>query len=299
MSATEISNVPIMKAGNRPIPFPLKVMRMGFSKLGPVFPDTFGKLATKLWFSTRRKPQTPDEKAFLLTADKKFWLKVAGKMVPVYEWGEEGPVILLVHGWEGRVVQFRHMVSPLVAAGFKVVGFDAPGHGDATGNATDLEELRYLLSTLGANYGPLHGLLGHSFGGVSISFAMRHGLEVEKVVLINSPCDYEYVVNTYQNMLHLPDSVVSRMVYHTKKRFEHWPQSMEDMMNIDRNAVHFKAKALIIHDLNDSVISAHQGKRIADVWPGAEWMTTQGYGHSKSLAAPEVISKLAQFFSPS
>ena len=46
-------------------------------------------------------------------------------------WGSHGPIVLLVHGWEGRGSQLAAMVPLLVEAGFSVVTFDAPGHGEA------------------------------------------------------------------------------------------------------------------------------------------------------------------------
>ena len=280
---------------NQP-PLAMRVLRQCFAKLGPVFPDLMGRFAVNLWFSTRRKPQSKEERLFLTTAEDSYSLNVAGNKVPVYVWGEDGPVILLVHGWEGRTVQFRHLTTALLAKGFRVIGFDAPGHGNAEGSRTNIEEIHYCISQIAHNYGPIHGVLAHSFGGVSTSFAMRHGLKPQRVVLVNSACDYRYVVSTFQSMLNLPEKVTAAMVARTRKMFAHWPQSMEATMNVDQNAPRFDCPALVIHDLDDPVVLPSQGKRIAATWPGAVLHTTQGFGHSKILAAPEVVKKITEFF---
>ena len=55
-----------------------------------------------------------------------------GDEIAVYAWGN-GPTILCVHGWGGRATNFAAFIGPMVAAGFRVVAFDAPGHGQSSG----------------------------------------------------------------------------------------------------------------------------------------------------------------------
>ena len=52
-----------------------------------------------------------------------------------------GPRILLVHGWGGHAARLRRYVRPLNAAGFRVVAFDAPGHGGSGGGPVSLPEI--------------------------------------------------------------------------------------------------------------------------------------------------------------
>src|SRR5437879_13300304 len=50
-------------------------------------------------------------------------------------WGEEGPAVLMMHGWEGSPTQFRHFIEPLLAAGRQVIALDAawPGASSRSG----------------------------------------------------------------------------------------------------------------------------------------------------------------------
>ncbi|MEZ4682380.1 MAG: alpha/beta fold hydrolase [Caldilineaceae bacterium] len=71
-----------------------------------------------------------------------------------YSWGS-GPTVLLVHGWAGRGSQLAPLVAPLVNAGYRVVAFDAPAHGDSPGDRTNLLEVSNLIRTLSQEYAAL------------------------------------------------------------------------------------------------------------------------------------------------
>src|SRR5262249_13317923 len=57
----------------------------------------------------------------------------------VYRWRNDGPTILLAHGWSSRAARLTGLVTPLVNAGFQVIAFDAPGHGASTGWCADMQ----------------------------------------------------------------------------------------------------------------------------------------------------------------
>ena len=57
----------------------------------------------------------------------------------LYDWGS-GPTVLLVHGWGARGTHLGKLVPPLVAAGYRVVAFDAPGHGQSSGRSATLPQ---------------------------------------------------------------------------------------------------------------------------------------------------------------
>lgn len=65
------------------------------------------------------------------------------------------------------------MVGPLVSAGFKVVAFDAPAHGESSGRTTDLVESASAIAAVAAHTGPLHAVLAHSFGASMALYAQR------------------------------------------------------------------------------------------------------------------------------
>lgn len=46
-----------------------------------------------------------------------------------WRWEENGPSILVVHGWESHTGRMLPLIKPLVAQGCRVLALDAPGHG--------------------------------------------------------------------------------------------------------------------------------------------------------------------------
>ena len=61
-----------------------------------------------------------------------------GGELAVTTWGSAGPNILLMHGWGGSRAQMTGFVEPLVSAGYRVVAYDQPAHGESDGKLTNL-----------------------------------------------------------------------------------------------------------------------------------------------------------------
>src|SRR3712207_6641379 len=68
----------------------------------------------------------------LFTRRERSSIVVDGGRVAVWEWGN-GPTVALVHGWGSRAARLAVHVEPLLGAGFSVVAFDAPAHGESEG----------------------------------------------------------------------------------------------------------------------------------------------------------------------
>jgi pimeloyl-ACP methyl ester carboxylesterase len=52
---------------------------------------------------------------------------------------------------------------------------------------------------------------------------------------------------------------------------------------------------MIIHDRRDKQVSYNEGEQIADAWPSAHLVTTDGLGHQRILRDPGVVSKVVDF----
>ena len=79
----------------------------------------------------------------------------------------------MVHGWGARATHMGKMIEPLVAAGFRLVAFDAPAHGESFGGSTDLIEYAAAIKAVARHAGPVHTLLAHSFGVAMALYARR------------------------------------------------------------------------------------------------------------------------------
>ena len=126
-----------------------------------------------------------------------------------YEIAGEGPTLVWLHGLMGSIAGshlFGGDLSGLAGRGFRLVQYDARGHGESgyTQDEADYtwaahaEDMRALLDELGIERAMIGG--GSMGAGVSITFALTHPERVEKLVLIAPPPLAE-TVGTAQQVL--------------------------------------------------------------------------------------------------
>jgi pimeloyl-ACP methyl ester carboxylesterase len=275
----------------RPMPPSLHLMRAVFSVMGPVMPGLLGRWAYHLWFRTRRFPETAGGRRAIRSARRET-LVVDGIPVAIYRWGEAGPLVVFVHGWSGRGSQAAAFIEPLQAAGFRVLALDAPGHGNTPGERTDILECVRVLQACAQRYGPLHGAITHSFGGMVLALAMRQGMPVERVVCISTPADVGFLLDSFARTLNLPAAVVADLNRRMERRFDGDYREHISTVNSVRD---LSVPALIIHDEADTGVPWQHGEQIAATWPGARFLKTRGLGHGRILRDPATVRAAVVF----
>jgi len=278
------------RARHRPVPPSLRVMRLLFKGLGPVFPRLMGRWAYALWFRTRRFPESAAGQRIASKAQRDT-LMVDGLPVAVYRWGT-GPIVLFIHGWSGRGSQVAAFTEPLVAAGYQVMALDAPGHGATPGDRTNILECVAVLMAFERRYGALRGAITHSFGGMVLACAMHNGLSVRRAVLISAPAHVEYLLDSFAQTLGIPDAVIAELRRRMDARF---PEGFWGTISTVVNVRELDVPALIIHDENDRSVPWEQGQIIAGAWPGARFLKTTGLGHGRMLRNPAVVDAAVDF----
>ena len=278
------------RSQDKPVPLALRCMRFMFATLGPLFPGLMGRWAYRLWFRTRRFPESAAGKRVARSAQRDT-LPVDNIPVAIYIWGK-GPVVLFVHGWSGRGSQVTAFVEPLTAAGFQVVSVDAPGHGETPGDSTNILECAAVVQAVSTHYGPVYAAITHSFGGMVLAYAMNHGTPVKRVVSISAPAHVEYLMEGFAQTLDIPATVIASMQKIIDQRFT---GSLWERLSTVHNVQHLDAPALIIHDEDDVSVPWQQGRMIADAWPGARFMKTSGLGHGRILRDRQVVKAVVEF----
>jgi pimeloyl-ACP methyl ester carboxylesterase len=278
--------------GQRAMPLSLRAIRLAFSTLGPVFPRLMGRRAFDLWFRTRRFPESAAGKRFAREAQRETLL-VEDLPVAVYSMGE-GPIVLFIHGWSGRGSQVAAFAEPLVAAGYRVMAVDAPGHGETPGDRTNILECTAVLQKFSLQYGKVHAAITHSFGGMVLTYAMSNGMQVDRVVCISAPAHVDYLLESFAQTLAIPEKVISDVHRRMDERFDDgfW-ETISTVVNVRGLDV----PALVIHDGEDHNVPWQQGKIIANAWPGARFMKTSGLGHGRILRDAGVVSAAVDFIS--
>ena len=277
---------------NRPRKTPLaaRVLRSGMSALSALCPALAARLANYFWYRPQRLALAPRE--FAVLADARCHpCVVDGKTLSVYEWGA-GPAVLLVHGWSGRAGQFSEFVAPLLRAGYRVIGFDAPAHGRSDGTATNLPAISAAITRVSETYGPIHALIAHSFGVACALHALTHGLRVQRMIGISPPATMEFLLQTFSRRLGLGPAAVAGLRRRIEVRFGEDVWSAFAPIELARRV---NLPALILHDRGDREVPWADGVALAGAWPGARLALTEGLGHRRILNDADVIAQTLAF----
>lgn len=205
-------------------------------------------------------------------------------------WGD-GPAVLLVHGWGGRGENLGAVVDPLVEAGFRVVTYDAPAHGESSGERTSMIECAGAALQVGGSFGPFHGVVAHSFGAPVAALATRHGLISDRFVFLGAPLSVMDLMIDMGVTLGATKKACELMV----REFETRLMFSSDELRTDRLVEDIDAPILIVHDRQDQVVPLDHGAAIAAAAPEGSLLETNGLGHRGVLTDSEVVSAVVAF----
>ena len=279
----------------RSYPAILSVIQFLFGTIGRIFPKIAGRLAYKLFSTPRGRARHKASDEILETAHL-FEFMYGRQILKGYEWGKGEKTILLVHGWESRGTGLRTFVPKLVHAGYRVVAFDGPAHGDSSGKQTNLPHFAGAVAAIIHHIGEVHGIITHSFGGATTAFAMAHldpNIAVKKLVFIAVPSRLESVLSTATNQLNLSPNATNAFVDILKIKLNGIPISATNLAKISG-----KVKAedvLLVYDKTDPIIKFDNAEAIFNGWNNANLLATEGHGHYRIMKNPDVVDRVCWF----
>ena len=170
-------------------------------------------------------------------------------------------------------------MAPLVRARFRVVTFDAPGHGQSGAGRSSLIHFADALEALARTVGPLHGAITHSMGGAAATLALSRGLDVTRLVFISPPAWPSRFTDVLASRLGIPERVMDLMRARAERRLGFaWHE-----LSVPPIARSRREPLLVIHDEDDRDVPVEDGVAIAEAWPGAALVRTSGLGHRNVL----------------
>jgi pimeloyl-ACP methyl ester carboxylesterase len=253
-----------------------------------VSPQRAERLALDI-FATPRRPPRPVEPAVPLEGHR-FTLQVGGERIVAWDWGR-GPTVLLTHGWSGHAGQLASFVAPLVRAGFHVVAFDHPAHGQSEGTRATYLKLADALASVARRVAPVHAIVAHSLGSTAAILALSRGLPVERVVLVAPPAESPVFARAFGRAIGLPPARTEGMIDRIRQAVG------GDLSELDarRLVAGLRARALVVHDRADPEVPFTHGEGIAQSWPGARLHAVTGLGHHRLLRDAEVVETVVEF----
>ncbi|MCG8329634.1 MAG: alpha/beta hydrolase [Chitinophagales bacterium] len=256
-----------------------------------ISPDVTARIAFDYISNPRIKKFRAFEKP-ILEKTKRSNLRFKQFDIAVYQWGEGKKTALLVHGWEGRSSNFGAIIPELIKCGYKVIGFDAPGHGNSSKSRTNFFDISELIEIFlkRENYDLI---MTHSIGSVMTLMAMsKLKYSGDQLIVFTTPNKFEdYIEHTINHF---------GLTVKTKAAFLKLIRAETIYEPLDLQAVLFVqditlGKVVFIHDKNDKVIDIEDSRRVSILMPNAEFIEIQNTGHFKMLWSEITISLIKKY----
>lgn len=254
-------------------------------------PGLAGRMLRHFFLHPQRREMSNSQRKWAATAERGS-VKLGEDRIATYLWGEAGPTILLVHGWSGRGSQLGIYAQPLLERGLRVLAFDGPAHGDSDGYHATLFDFAATIRALEAEYGPFAGVIAHSFGCATVTYAASQGVALPRAVFIAPPEEMEAQLRRISDWLGV-DAVLPRSRRGLEEEFDVkfadfrgrcWAQSLH-------------TELLAFHDETDVEVPIAEGEALVEAWPKARMVKSKGLGHHYIIRDPAVIEQAVAFLS--
>jgi len=287
----------IKTSQSRPEPMILKLFQLAFAIGGRLSPKIASRFAYRLWRTSPRFKTPASERVALESAIVEFH-QIKNHRIATYMWGRSKPVakptVLLVHGWSGRGTQLGSFVEPLLDAGYRVLSFDAPAHGQSSGKQTIIYEIADVILALQKIYGEFDSVITHSFGGPCTAMAIKNGLKIKRFVAICPPATIMGLVTKFASAMHINDKTSAHLISLIEKNFgSHIWQELSMVAMVEN----LDTPGFVIHDTHDVDIPWEEGQAVAHAWNNAPFKITHDLGHRRILRDDDVITSAINFIS--
>lgn len=222
-----------------------------------------------------------------------FRIPFAGGELAVTTWGE-GPTVLLMHGWGGARAQMTGFVEPLLAAGYRVVAYDQPAHGESDGKTTNLLEIAPTMDLIAQRAGPFQTIIAHSFGTLITSYALveRSFPPPARLVYFGAFNQLLESLPRFQVQAGVSDEIMDGF---RAMLYENFGQDVLEAITNESLTPRIHIPALMFHDVADNVTPVEDSRAIAQVWKQAQFVETEGLGHRGALQSRSIHEQVVKF----
>jgi len=215
--------------------------------------------------------------------------------IAVTTWGDVNrPAVLLMHGWGGARAQMTGFVDPLLFAGYRVVAYDQPAHGESDGKLTNILEITPTMDLIREKEGEFDAIIAHSFGTLITSYALvnRNFPPPSRLIYFGAFNRLLDSLPRFQVLANLPDEIIDGL---RNMMYENFGRDVLDTIVNETMVPHIDIPALMFHDKSDNVTPVSDSRAIANTWKSAQLIETSGLGHRGALQSKEIYEKVLQF----
>lgn len=199
-----------------------------------------------------------------------------------------GPVVLLVHGWDGSPRDMADIAAGLQRAGARVVAMNLPGHGFSDGERITPQDCAAAILAVAAAEGPFECVIAHSFGCPSTVLALEGGLKTSALVFFAPPLRQIDQFRRVGRKLGLDDDEIDEVIRRQDadglQRFD-----------LDRLARGRTEPLLIIHSDDDEMTPIAGGQALSEAWPKAKFLPAEGLGHNLTMRDPALVAAAVRY----
>jgi pimeloyl-ACP methyl ester carboxylesterase len=285
----------------------LQYLRTKFKTLGMVSPPVAGKLAFDLFCTPYPKYKKRKAPA-IFNHGKPLYINLIGngltKMdntkIHGFEWKPlkpNGQTVLIVHGYASYFYKFDQYIQPLLKQGFRVIGFDAPGHGLSEGKYINIVIYKHAIEQIINELGPIDHFIGHSLGAITLALLAEtiENPSKHKFVLIAPATKTTTTFERYFNMMHLSPAIRTAF----NELVEKGTGLPITYFEADRAIEKYAGELLWVHDRGDLVCPFEDLVEFQKKAPkNIKFLITNGLGHNKVYKTPEIIDKIMAFLGP-
>ncbi len=278
----------------------LQYLRTKFKTLSKLAPATAGRMAFDLFCTPypkykKRKAPAIFNHARNLTVVMKDKTKIKG-----FEWQSNSPngqTVLIAHGYASFAYKFEHYITPLLKMGYRVLAFDAPGHGQSEGKHINVVVYQEAIEQIMQQCGPVNHFIGHSLGALTLSMIAEQidRPNERKFVLIAPATKTTTTFDNFFKMMHFnqvtKDAFINQVLSLTSHKVEYFAS--------DRALANYKGPLLWVHDQEDLVCPYKDLEEFQKNAPNnVEFLITNGLGHNKVYKTAEVLDQIMAFLTP-
>ena len=223
-------------------------------------------------------------------------MSVRGRSITTYSWGHGPETVLVVHGWRGRASQFGPIVRELRAAGYRVVGFDAPANGESAGRRTDIRDYLGAIDELQHRHGMFRTVVGHSFGALAALIAVHEGTAAGSVVAIAGMADARFLVDSFAARVGVGPAASDVLAGRFARRVLPDVRDVYARFDAVRHPLPAGVPLLLVHDRADREVPVAESQRLhAAHGERSRLVLTEGAGHSRVLGADATLDAVTAF----